>query len=187
MAILTRVVRFGVAGVLAMGTSRGLTAIEQRTSTAEDAIKATFLFNFTKFVDWPPPADAAAPFRICIAAEPAFAEAVDRTIVGETVRGRPLERVLVSTPNDARACQILFIGRGEAQRVERWIAPVRDLPVLLVGESRGFWEKGGHINFVLDDNHVRFDVNQDTASRTGLVISSKLLRVARNVTARGSP
>jgi hypothetical protein len=187
MAILTRVVRIALAGVLAIGTSGLLAAGEQRTSTAEDAIKATFLFNFTKFVEWPAPADAAAPFRVCIAAEPAFAQAVDRIIVGETVRGRPLERVLVSTPNEARTCQILFIGRGEAQRAERWIAPVRDLPVLLVGESRGFWEKGGHINFVLDENHVRFDVNQDTASRSGLTISSKLLRVARNVTARGTP
>jgi hypothetical protein len=163
-----------------------LLAAEQRTSTTEDAIKATFLFNFTKFVDWPPPADAAAPFRICIAAEPAFAEAVDRIIVGETVRGRPLERLLLSTPDHARTCQILFLGRGETDRVDRWIAAVRDLPVLLVGESRGFWEKGGHINFVLDQNHVRFDVNQDTASRSGLTISSKLLRVARTVTTRGS-
>lgn len=160
---------------------------EQRTPSAEDDIKATFLFNFTRFVDWPTWPTGAEPFRLCVVAEPAFAAAVDRIIAGETAQGRPLLRMAPATPDAARDCQILFIGRNESAHAERWIGAVRNAPVLLVGEIPGFCRRGGHINFVLDGNHVRFDVNRDDASRVGLTISSKLLRVARQITARSTP
>jgi hypothetical protein len=159
-------------------------AANQRTATAEDDVKAAFLFNFTQFVQWPAD-DTAEPFRICTVTDPSFDAALDRTITGESVGRRPMVRVSPPTPDAARACQILFIGRQEADRAERWVAAVHGLPVLLVGESRGAWDRGVHINFVLENNRVRFDVNKDSAARDGLDISSKLLRVARNVTARG--
>ena len=160
---------------------------EQRTTTAEDDVKATFLFNFTRFVDWPSPPPGAEPFRVCVVAEPAFAVSVDRIIAGETAQGRPLQRVTPTTSDMARSCQILFIGRNESERAERWMAAIRSTPVLLVSETPGFCQRGGHINFIVDGNHVGFDVNQETASRAGLEISSKLLRVARHVTPRGAP
>jgi len=174
----TCLVAFWAVAVAARGTP------VQRTSTAEDDVKATFLFNFTKFVDWPAPPPGAEPFRVCVVAEPAFAASVDRIIAGETAQGRPLQRVTPTAPDAARTCQILFLGRSEAAHADRWIAAVRNTPVLLVGESPDFCDRGGHINFVLDDNHVRFDVNQDSASRAGIEISSKLLRIARSVTPR---
>jgi hypothetical protein len=183
MAFLTRARQAALAAAAAVALLPASGRAEQRTTTAEDAIKATFLFNFTKFVEWPP-IDSAEPFRICVAAEPAFADALDRIIGGETTQGRPMTRVLLAAPDAARGCQILFIGRGESEHLDRWFAAVKGAPVLLVGESRAFWDHGGHINFVLDENHVRFDVNQDTASRAGLTITSKLLRVARSVTPR---
>jgi uncharacterized protein DUF4154 len=163
-------------------------AAAQRTATGEDSIKATFLFNFTKFVDWPAPpggAPSSEPFRLCVVAEPAFVAIVDRTIEGESVAGRPLQRVSPPSPAAATSCQILFLGRLESDRAERWIAAVRDAPVLVVSESGAAWDRGAHINFVVEENRVRFDVNADAANRAGVAISSKLLRVARRVAGRG--
>jgi hypothetical protein len=162
-------------------------AAEQRTATAEDDIKAAFLFNFTQFVEWPAAANAQEPFRICVVADTSFAAALDRAVAGESVGRRPIARTAPASPDAARDCQILFIGRQDDERtVERWLAAVRGLPVLVVGESGIAWSRGVHVNFVLENNRVKFDVNNDTAVRAGLTISSKLLRVARAVT-RSAP
>lgn len=183
MATLT-CARSLAAAALAVCLAGAPAGAEQRTSTAEDDIKAAFLFNFTKFVEWPA-TDRSRPFRICTVAEPAFGTAVDRTITGETAGGRPIEHVTPPTPAAARTCHILFVGRRETDRLERWLAAVRGAPMLLVGESRAAWDRGAHINFVVDENRVKFDVNPDAASRAGLTVSSKLLRVARTVAHRG--
>jgi YfiR/HmsC-like len=187
VAILTRIrIRACVAALLTIW-AWGLAPAhaEQRTPTAEDDIKAAFLYNFTKFVEWPV-AGRPETFTICTVAEPAFDAAVDRIVAGESVDGHPIVRISPGTPDAARACQILFIARPENDRAERWIAAVRNAPVLVVGESRGPWDRGAQINFVVDDNRVKFDVNPEAAARAGLTISSKLLRVARTVTPRGT-
>ena len=184
MATLTRVRSFACALALAVCLASAPIGAEQRTATAEDDIKAAFLFNFTKFVEWPA-TDRTRPFRICTVAEPAFGTAVDRTIAGETAGGRPIEHVTPPTPDAARACHMLFVGRLESDRLERWLGAVRGAPLLVVGESRAAWDRGAHINFVVDENRVKFDVNPDAASRAGLTVSSKLLRVARSVAGRG--
>ena len=171
-----------LAAFLAVG---GTPRAEQQTATAEDDIKAAFLFNFTKFIEWPESARHDS-FRICTVAEPAFNAALDRTLTGETANGHPIVRVDPATPEAARTCQILFLGRVENDRVERWLTAVRGAPVLVVGESRAIWDRGGQINFVVDENRVKFDVNADAAAASGLTISSKLLRVARKVTTRRS-
>lgn len=168
------------AWVLVPGPARAA----QRTAAAENDIKAAFLFNFTKFIEWPAAARGNS-FRICTIAEPAFNAAVDRALAGESIGGRPIVRLSPPTPEAARACHILFLGRIEGERAERWVAAVRGAPVLLVGESRTAWDRGAQINFVVDENRVRFDVNADAVSDLGLTISSKLLRVARKVRARG--
>jgi len=181
--------RHSIAAVLLLLASLGAprAAAAQPTPSGEESIKATFLFNFTKFVEWPTPPGGPSrePFRLCVVAEPLFAVAVDRTIEDESVGGRPLQRLSPNSPEAARACQILFLGRAESSHADRWIAAVRDSPVLVVSESSTAWDRGSHINFVVVDNRVRFDVNADAASRAGISISSKLLRVARTVTPRG--
>lgn len=185
---MTRAAASIVAALLACLAASGALRAEQRTTTAEDDIKAAFLFNFTKFVDWPSSQGEGArdPFHLCVVAEPAFATIVDRTIEGESVGGRPLQRVAPPTPDAARSCEILFLGRFEADHAERWIAAVRDAPVLVVTESPAGLERGAHINFVVEDNRVKFDVNAAAATRAGVIISSKLLRVARHVNMRGA-
>jgi hypothetical protein len=101
------------------------------------------------------------------------------TIWGAT--GRPLVMVAPETPRDAQQCQILYVGRSEQQRAETLLAAVRDRPVLTVADSSRFTERGGMIEFLLQDNRVRFDVNLPRAQQSKLRVSSNLLRVARKV------
>jgi len=174
------------ACIAAIWAAASTAAAGQRTATAEDDIKAAFLFNFTQFVEWPPSGENGR-FRICTVAEPGFDAAVDRTVAGESVGSRHIVRSTPASPDDARDCQILFVGRQEGDRTEQWVSAVKGLPVLVVGESAAASQRGAHINFVLENNRVKFDVNNTAASRSGLVISSKLLRVARHVSTTEQP
>jgi uncharacterized protein DUF4154 len=150
----------------------------------ENDVKAAFLYNFSKFVEWPVPPDRTGePFRLCVLADADFARAVDRTIDGQAVEGRKLERIEPRSPDDARRCAILYVGRRNLAQAAPLLASVRQMPVLTVGDDPHFVRQGGAIEFVLEDNRVRFDVNTLAAERSGLKVSSKLLRVARTVIA----
>lgn len=147
----------------------------------ERDVKATFLYNFTRFVEWPPELPRGSdPFRLCVAADSEMTRSIQRTVAGESVKGRPLVMIEPRTSDEARACQILYVGRDEA-RAARLLSAVRDLPVLTVGDSAQFAERGGVIEFVLREKNVRFEVNLPSAQRSNLKLSANLLRVADRV------
>lgn len=177
MAVLTRAVPALL--VIAVAACGGASAFAQ--GPMEHDVKAAFLYNFTKFIEWPslPPGDE--PFRICVVGDAAFAQAVDRIIDGESIQGHRLARLDPQTPADARGCGILYVGTGEADRGLRLAAALRQSPVLVVGDGAPFVSQGGAIAFVREKNRVRFDINTAATDRAGLKVSSKLLRVARNV------
>lgn len=150
----------------------------------EQDVKAAYLYNFTRFVTWPQDSIRnAAPFRVCAVADQHMMGVIERTMAGELVGGRSVATVAPEDPEQARQCQILFIGRSAAERGRSMLAAVRDLPVLTVGESSGFIRHGGAIEFVMDGKNVRFDISPGQAERVGLSISSRLLAVARNAAA----
>lgn len=147
----------------------------------EYEVKAAFLLNFTKFIDWPPTAfaDATAPFAVCVVGKDPFGRALADIIQGETVNGRRLAvKTFAETPR-AQQCQVMFFGGSDrdAGSALRDIGP----GVLTVGEGARFLQDGGMIAFVLENRRVRFDINQGAAERAGLKLSSKLLSVARVV------
>jgi uncharacterized protein DUF4154 len=147
----------------------------------ENDVKAAFLYNFTKFVEWPPSSPSDEPFRLCALADPAFIATLDRTIADESVSGRPLVRAEARSIDDARRCAILYVGSGYTEGAAPLLAAVRDLPVLTVGEGAPFVKHGGAIGFIRENDRIRFDISQRAVQRAGLKASSKLLRVARNV------
>jgi hypothetical protein len=153
-------------------------ALAAERQPEEYEVKAAFLLNFTKFIDWPAPATADSPFTICIFGEDPFGHVLDRMVRGETVGGRKLVVQRIGR-HDPAACQILFAGRNEKELP----AALADAAagVLLVGEGEGFLRDGGMIAFIMEDRRVRFDVSQRQALRAGMKISSKLLSVARSV------
>ena len=151
---------------------------------AEHDLKAAYLYNFTRFVEWPagiPP--AGEPFRLCVVADDATTAAIQRTMTGESVLGRPAETVIPRSVHDVLRCQVLFVGRREMRRAAPLLAAVRDRPVLTVGDGEDFaGEKAtGTIGFVREGTRIRFDVNLEAAKRARLVISSRLLQVSRNL------
>jgi YfiR/HmsC-like len=183
MPILIRARSLASGAVIVAALAWPPASAAQRSRTVEADVKAAFLFNFTKFVEWPATAPPGA-FRICTIADGGFDAVLARTLAGESTDGRQILRVTPEGPEFARGCHILFVSRQASAHIDRWMAAVNGQPVLVVGESQGAEDAGAHITFVIEDNRVKFDVNDDAASRAGLRISSKLLRVARQVTAR---
>jgi uncharacterized protein DUF4154 len=146
----------------------------------EYELKAAFLYNFVKFVEWPPDAFAGerSPLAICVYGEDPFGSSLDGAVRGETLGERSL---IVQRPerlDELRDCQVLFVSRSERQRMPEVLSRVEGQPVLTVGDTDGFLRAGGMINFVLEENKVRFLINQEAAERSRVRISSKLLRLA---------
>ena len=145
----------------------------------EYQVKAAFLLNFTRFIEWPPGAfaGAAGPFAICILGTDPFGKALDDIVEGEAVGAHKLTVRRISEAPAPKTCQMLFIGPGEKE-VSRTLETLEP-GVLTVGEEDGFARDGGVIEFVLDQRRVRFDINVPAAVRAGLKLSSRLLSVAR--------
>lgn len=187
MAVLTRGRRRWIVAA-AVAASALFVRPDARAQTPETEVRAAFLYNFTKFVEWPaaPGRKPDEPFRICVVAEPAFVRQVESIVQGESSGGRPLVVATPDTPESAAGCQLLYLAQTERQRGARLLTAVRDLPVLTVGDWPEFLDKGGAVRFVLEDRRVRFDISLAAAERAHLRVSSNLLRVARSVRQNGA-
>ena len=151
-------------------------------AAGEYELKAAFLYNFAKFVDWPPGTfpDPNASFRICVLGKDPFGGSL-QAVAGEEIAGHKLTVVRGESISKPAGCQILFISRSERDQTAQVLTAVRDSPVLTVGDSPGFLEQGGVINFLLEGTKVRFEINNEAAGKAKLTISSKLLQLARRV------
>jgi hypothetical protein len=165
-----------------------LAAVAQAQSATEYQVKAAFLFNFARFVEWPadafPSADAA--LQICILGQDPFGRDFEQVIVDKTVNGHRIEIAHPEGIPQARACQILFIATSEKARLPTLLQGLKGASVLIVGDTPGFAALGGAINFVLDDGRVRFEINLKAAELAHLKLSARLLTVAK-VVLNGEP
>jgi len=154
----------------------------QAAPPSEYQLKAAYLFNFAKFVEWPTGAfaQATSPMVIGVLGDNPFGGDLERTIHGKSINDHPMQVRAVQSLGDAKQCHILFISPSEKKRLPEIVAALRGVPVLTVGESEGFPEAGGMINFVLEGNKIRFQINNDAARNAGLKISSKLLSLAQS-------
>lgn len=148
---------------------------------SEYEVKAAFLLNFTKFIDWPPAvfAESGSPFNICVLGKDPFGNILDRLVEGEKVAGHPLTvRKIAQTPSEPK-CQIIFI--DESAKDVPQILKAAGTGTLTVGEGDRFIREGGMIAFVVENHRVRFDINRTAAEAAELKLSSRLLGVARFV------
>ncbi len=159
-----------------------LTAGTAAQAVSEYQVKAAFLYNFAKFVDWPGDefSSPAEPLRVCIFGEDPFGATIDELMREKLAQGRPLTVRRISAPPAARSCQILFVPQASRSQSRELLGQVKGA-VLTVGETPEFLRDGGIINLTLEQNRVRFEVNLQAAERSRLKISSKLLVVARFV------
>lgn len=152
----------------------------QESQPSEYQIKAAFLFNFAKFVEWPPAsfADENAPLVIGILGDNPFSGDLDRIIQNKTINGHPLAIKQFHSPVEARNCQMLFISASEKKRLTEIFEGLRGTSVLTVSETDSFTEAGGMINFIFENKKIRFQINDEAAKSARLKISSKLLSLA---------
>ena len=157
---------------------------QSRSAPIESNIKAVFLFNFAKYVTWPEVTDgehSPAGIRICTA-DDAFFKVLEAAVQGEDVDGKPLVPVVLEGLDDAKHCQILYVGDSQSADGKAWLAAVRGAQVLTVGDDA--LTDDTIIAFVRDNNRIRFDINRGSADRRNLNVSAKLLRLARQVRER---
>lgn len=157
----------------------GAASGQEMASTREYQIKASLIVNFLEFVEWPPAELAARDLKICLLNADRYLSAI-RYLERQLVRGKQLVSVPVTLRSpDLSSCQVLVI--GDAPEQADAIKQVASHSVLTVGESTGFLDLGGIINFQIEDKKVVFDVNRQAALGARLNLSSKLLRYARRV------
>lgn len=155
----------------------------KQSRPSEYDVEAAYLYNFGRFIQWPPKPQVppANSFLICILGQDPFGPALKQTIANEFIDGKSVIAKQVSTAGEASDCHVLFISSSEERRLPQILASLSKSSVLTVSDLPGFMERGGMIEFVLEDSRVRFEVNVDTATRVGLTLSSDLLKLATNV------
>ena len=179
MLVEKRVLRMLVIVALSLTSARA-----QSPTADEYQVKAAFLYNFAKFVEWPPDsfATASAPIRICILGRNPFGRNLSEITEGKTINGRKVLVDQVADLQQARTCTILFVSSSEKGQLKRVFEGLQGAAALTVGDSKTFIEQGGMVNFVLENDRVQFEVNRRAAEMAGIKISSKLLNVAKRVT-----
>jgi YfiR/HmsC-like len=157
----------------------------QAPKPTEYEVEAAYLSNFGRFVEWPARAGAPEhassekdPFYVCVLGQDPFGPLLDAALKGEAIGGEALAARRIATAADASSCRIVFIGAAKESEVKGILAGLRNSSALTVGDSFDFTRQGGMIQFVLEGNRVRFEINLAAAQRAGLTLSSQLLKVA---------
>jgi hypothetical protein len=158
-------------------------AAAESPSAREYEIKAAFIYNFTKFVEWPGSSfpDDQTPFVIGVLGDSPCAEALERLASDHKVGSHNIQVRRIASARDMDAVQILFVGSTQETRFGSLAPALATAPVLTVGESPTFASMGGTINFVREDNKLRFEINLNSAKQAGIRISAQLLKLATAV------
>lgn len=146
-------------------------------------VKAAFVMNFLKFVEWPathleaPP----APLRIAVLGDVALGWTLQQAAAGESVNGHPVMVSVIARIEHSRDAHLLFIGASEQSHLPAILRATETSPVLTVGDTDGYARAGVVLNLYTFDQRVRVEVNTTAAERAGLRLSAHLLRIARIV------
>ena len=155
----------------------------QHAKPTEYEVKATYLYNFSRFVEWPAKVTQvqSSSFVICVLGKDPFGPALNTILAHEATSGKSIEAQRIPTVQDAVHCRVLFISSSENTRLKQILTTLGDASVLTVSELPEFTQRGGMVQFVSEGSRVRFEVNLASAEHAGLTLSSELLKVAVNV------
>jgi hypothetical protein len=179
----TLIVIVSLLSAMALGShAEGLVS----SDTSEYLIKAGFIYNFAKLVEWPATAFAQpdSPIVIGILGDDPFGATLDKIVADKKINGRGfvVKRLKwTSGLKDVKDCNILFVSSSEKEHLDSIVDAMKSLPILTIGNGPGFARRGGIMNFTLEDNKIRFEVNVEAAKHADLTISSRLLTLARIV------
>lgn len=152
-----------------------------RAAPPEYELKAAFIYQIARFVEWPPlntTASAGASLRLCVLGDNPFGSALD-TIRGKPVNERKMEVSLLDMSAGTGECDMLFVAAPAEKYLERIIALSRGRNMLIIGDTQGFAQRGVMVNFFPEDGKIRFEINPAASRRAGVKISSQLLKLAR--------
>jgi hypothetical protein len=168
-----------LAGALA-GQEKAPTSTGQ---VPEYALKAAFLLNFAKYVEWPAHSfeDPGDPILVAVLGRDPFGPELEAVLKGKVVRGRPLKVRRIGRPSDLGDVHIVFVPRAEERRLADVLARAVPSAMLVVGESKEFCRAGGAISILIENDKPRIEANPDAAARAALKIDAKLLKVAKIV------
>ena len=150
----------------------------------EYEVKAAFLYNFARFVEWPVEGERAEPFVIAILGRDPFGAVLDETVAGKTVAGRPIQVKRATRVDEVSDAHIVFVSSSENKDLPTILKALDRPGVLTVGDMDGFAQRGGAINFTMQSRRVRFEINPTRAEQAHLKMSSQLLKLATLVPAR---
>jgi hypothetical protein len=170
-------------GVALFALAAAISASAETAPVGEYELKAAFLYNFTKFVDWPERAwpNPREPLQLCVLGKDPFGEVLDRTVEGTEVREHPLVVRRIESTRQAHGCHVVFVGADPESHLSRVLRDLADEGALTVGEADRFTAEGGMIAFRREGNRIRLEINVDAVQRAGLRMSSELLKLARIV------
>jgi hypothetical protein len=167
-------------GTMVPGAAQAQTADEYQ-------VKAAYMYNLAKFVDWPSQAfeGASQPIVFCVLGQTRLSRPLQDAVVGKVVGQRPLVFRQLTDSRLVGNCQVMFIASADKKQLRQTLADVRLLSVLTVGEAEYFLDEGGIVRFLLEEDRVRLEFNLDAADAAKLHISSKLLSLGRTVKRTG--
>ena len=165
-----------------VSTATPLSARTEEPLLYEYRIKAAFLYNFAKFIQWPESAfiDPESPVFICILGKDPLTGAL-QNLTAKTVRGRRIVISQIENVRSVKECHILFVTKSEKTRAKHTLSKLKGSPVLTVSDMDDFVKADGMIGMVRVENKIRFQINLVSAQDSGLTISSQLLKLAINV------
>jgi hypothetical protein len=166
---------------LLAGLSQGITA--EAPTSKEYQIKAAFLYNFAKFIEWPARAhqDATSPLVIGVFGKNPFGSELEKAVKDRKINGREILVKSIQSANDSRSVHLLFVGAGEDEHLNSLREALKGTCVVTVGESDAFARQGGIILFSLEADKVRFEINMDAAEKAELKISAQLQKLAKAI------
>ena len=161
------------------------TAADPAPSEAE--VKAEYVERFTRFIEWPAGAQPApnSPFVVCTSGESALSTQLGRSLLGRRIKDHPVSVRRLGEDQEPSGCHILYLAPGTREHVAQIVEGLRGKPILSVGDATGFADLGLIINLFVDEQqHVRFEINPETARASGLQISAKLMTLAKRSPSR---
>jgi hypothetical protein len=161
----------------------GVRVEAQQSPMGEAQVKAMFVYNFLKFVEWPVDASVGAkdPFVVLIIGEGATADATEQFLESKSIGDRPLVVRRIRWDQSLAGARAAFVVERDAKKLHRVLDAAAAAGVLTIGEGEGFTTQGGVIGLLVEDRKVRFDVDTTAAQTAGLRVSSKLLALTHVV------
>jgi hypothetical protein len=185
-AVIQNATKLSLVSFFSLLLSLGTIAYGETPAEKEYAIKAAFIYNFAKFVEWPSESmSKSETLNVCVLGENPFGLSL-KNLEGKEVQSKKFIVRKAKTIENMGQCHIVFVGKSFRNNLSEILAILRGQNVLTVGDMQGFAQQGGMIGFFVKDEMIRFEINLEAAQQTGLKISSKLLKLATIVSSDNS-